>query len=628
MTVGTILDRLASGLWVVLSNIPAMAGITLICVALLAWFAIRNHYDKRRAQTLISATMFSGFVIILFFYLLIGDDLWRGDALIMVSSLLMLAFWLCITYSIPPMISWLVPEPMQNIRQAIARKLIDFAHEIIEVPVPKKESTTVAHKLAENLIKAGFQMPPLEDEPEKAAVKKIPPAIAILISLFFVSMLLTACDWPENRITPSPTPGSIETGAPSPVASTSTEAATPTATDWATLTAVPFETPTADGPQVTPTGIGLNPYSIDPTGLKEVQHNGDFEGLTRSVIFPEVNVFTDWEPFYCDQPYTPQKCAIPIDWNPSPETNGVMRRPEYKLTDITQPSRDFPTAPIRVFSTKTAQQWFCYFGVCDAGIFQKIETVPGKSYLIVFHGMTWSSASAYGTGGRPFTSDTATIDQRSNSIWYVKVDLHGGANAYADNLIGTSFDYSFGHYDQYAEMRYIFTATDTQTTVFFGNLRHYAIEHNDSYIDAVRIYELGATVATAQPSPQPVFTPTKVDLGTKDSAIEQTVKLFTPNSKRNIYSDHKDSSTVYGTLAVGQSVTIYAIWNGKYRSCPAGCKPDHEQWLCTDPNLIWVTNPDFQGLLILQCGNAASHTGWIQYAFVSTTEGKFYGTLK
>lgn len=623
MTVGMILDRLGSGLWVVLSNIPAMAGITLICVALLAWFAIRNHYDKRRAQTLISATVFSGFVIILFFYLLIGDDLWRGDALIMVSSLLMLAFWLCITYSIPPMISWLVPEPMQNIRQAIARRLIDFAHSITEVPVPKKETTTVAHRLAENLIKAGFQMPSLEDEPEKAVIKKVPPAIAILISLLFVSALLTACDWPENRITPSPTPGE----APATATSAATSAnVTPTATDWATLTAGPFETSTVDGPQPTPTAIALNPYAIDPTGLKEVQHNGDFEGATRPVIFGEVNVFTDWNPFYCDQPYTSLKCAIPIDWNPSPETNGVMGRPEYKLTDITQPSSDFPTAPIRVFSGKTAQQWFCYFRVCDAGVFQTVETVPGKSYLIVFHGMTWSSASAHGSDGRPFTSDTLTADQRSNSIWYVKVDLHGGDNAYTENLIGVSYDYSFGHYDKYAEMRYVFTATDTQTTVFFGNLRHYAIEHNDSYIDAVRIYELGANIATAQPSPQPVFTPTKVDLGTKDPAIEETVKLFKATVKSNIYSDHKNTSTVYGSLAASSSVTIYAIWNGPLRSCPVGCTPDHDQWVCTDPNLIWVTNPDFPGTLILQCGSAGSHTGWIQYA--SAKEGKFYGSLR
>ena len=77
----------------------------------------------------------------------------------------------------------------------------------------------------------------------------------------------------------------------------------------------------------------------------------------RGVIFGEVNVYEGWEPFYCDQPYTPTRCPAERIGSGNPP-GLLMGRPEYKPTDIAN----------RVHSGATAQQWFCFFRTCRAGV--------------------------------------------------------------------------------------------------------------------------------------------------------------------------------------------------------------------------------------------------------------------
>jgi LysM repeat protein len=280
----------------------------------------------------------------------------------------------------------------------------------------------------------------------------------------------TATPTPTRQATAAPTlAGATATTVPTTLpASTSTMAPTavpPTATRQPTT--VPTATTAAGNP--TPTQI-VSGTTVPPTASNRFTNPG-FEGRTRPVTFGEVNVFEGWEPYYCDQPYTVEKCPAERQGTGNPE-GLLMGRPEYKPTDVSN----------RVHSGATAQQWFCFWRTCRAGVFQTVTTTPGATCVAGGFVQSWS---ANGTG---FTSDLQTKDQRSNSTWFIRVDTGGGTDAFANGLqISRGFGYSDGIYDQFAEISYQFVATGATTTVFFENLRLWPIANNDNYIDDVYI---------------------------------------------------------------------------------------------------------------------------------------------
>jgi len=260
---------------------------------------------------------------------------------------------------------------------------------------------------------------------------------------------------------PQPTPIPATTVAPTGVATTAVPTTVPTV--------VPTAVPTTPSGPATPTQI-VGPVVI-PSNASNLVTNSSFTGQVRPVIFGEVNVFESWEPFYCDQPYTQQKCPAPRQGSGNPP-GLMMGRPEYKPTDVAN----------RVHSGKTAQQWFCFWRTCDAGIFQTVTTTPGAVCVAGAFVQSWS---ANGTG---FTSDLQTADQRANSTWFIRVDPTGGTSAFANSiLISRGFGYGDGIYDKYVEISYQFAATSNKATVFFENLRLWPISNNDNYIDDVYV---------------------------------------------------------------------------------------------------------------------------------------------
>ncbi len=275
--------------------------------------------------------------------------------------------------------------------------------------------------------------------------------------------------------TPTPTPTATATGTPTLTASPSPA---PTNTPPPTATSDPNYTPPAPTAAPTATAGGATATAA-PTGANRFDNPG-FEGSTRPVIFGEVNVYNGWEPFYCDEPYTKAKCPAERRDTQSPPRPGyndpglLMGRPEYKPTDVAN----------RIHGGSSAQQWFCFFRVCRAGVFQTIRTRPGEVCEVSAYVQSWSAAGPQGTDGQAFTSDTATADDRDNSSWRIKVDLSGGSNAFDQGLLESrKFTYEDKHYDRYAKISFTFTATGERTTIFFENLRLWPFAHNDSYID-------------------------------------------------------------------------------------------------------------------------------------------------
>ncbi len=283
---------------------------------------------------------------------------------------------------------------------------------------------------------------------------------------------------PSETTMPIETPTTVET-AVTPTTPTITETVTVEPTDAQTETV----TPPSDTPTPTPTETQPSPTtevvpSITPTRITpdvtvppdapNLLSNPGFEGATREVGFSTVKVFEGWEPYYCDEPYTGEKCPALRQGNGNPE-GLTMGRPIYKGTDT----------PNRVHSGTSAQQWFCAYSACRGGIYQIISTVPGATCEAGAYVQSWSAGA-----GSALLSALTTQDDRDNSTWFIRVDLSGGTFAFNNSLqLSRGFGYSDGIYDQYAHISYIFVATGDRVTVFFENLRLWPIANNHNWID-------------------------------------------------------------------------------------------------------------------------------------------------
>ncbi len=263
-------------------------------------------------------------------------------------------------------------------------------------------------------------------------------------------------------------PGPVPTPTAMPTA-TFTPIATATLMPTATFTPTPTPTTTPNPDEIlTPTPIV--PDVEIPPDAPNLFVNAGFEGETRAVLFDDVKVFPGWEPFYCDVPYTGEKCPALRQGSGNPE-GLMMARPRFSSADLAR----------RVAEGMTSQQWSCRYAPCRAGVYQTVTTVPGAVCEAGIAVQSWSTNST----SNPF-SDLITSDDRDNSTWFIRIDLNGGTDAFASGpnmLISRGFGYDDGIYDQFATIRYIFTATGERTTVFFENLRLWPFARNINYAD-------------------------------------------------------------------------------------------------------------------------------------------------
>jgi len=269
---------------------------------------------------------------------------------------------------------------------------------------------------------------------------------------------------------------------------------TATATDSPTLTPTATATATPAPPTFTPTAI---PPTIPP-GLNLLRNPG-FEGAVITHIFNEVNVYEGWQPYYCDEPHTPEPC--PATWlgdkNP-PDL--LMGRPEYK-----------PVA--------YGQSWFCFMRPCDAGIYQTIDTLPGHYYTVAFTAQLWSEdgsnpdgqpSHGYGYWGElpdgsggvygPYgSSDIAGTDDLINGSLYIALDFKGATFGFADHLVySPEYGYWEGCYrlqgDEWCQVEMALIANSYITTIFLGARFVFPFAHNDVIIRGAAVFgQPGAT---------------------------------------------------------------------------------------------------------------------------------------
>jgi LysM repeat protein len=243
----------------------------------------------------------------------------------------------------------------------------------------------------------------------------------------------------------------------------------PTLTQTATST-FPTETPTAE-PILPPGFVTPTPLVSGtqvPVDATNRLLNPGFEADTHTAGFNDVKVVNGWEPFYCDKPYTADVCpALRIGAGNQPGM--LMSRPNYDKT----------TTVFRVHAGAGAQSWTCPWSACRAGVYQTVDTVAGATCEAGAYVQSWSTSDPLS-----FTSQLASLDDRANSTWSIRIDLNGNTEAFADGVSASrGFGYDDGIYDHYALISYTFTATATQTSVFFEDLRLWPFTNNASFID-------------------------------------------------------------------------------------------------------------------------------------------------
>lgn len=266
---------------------------------------------------------------------------------------------------------------------------------------------------------------------------------------------------------PTATQGTPQAPTATPTQTSATGATAPVVTLTATPTATTTPSPAPSATEstledATPTAI-VRPGSV-PASAPNLLDNPGFEGATREVDFSSVKVVEGWMPFYCDQPYTSEKCPAPRQGSGNP-LGLVMGRPEYSQA----------AEPARLRGGSGAQQWFCFWRACQGGLYQVVETRPGALCEV---GAYVQSVSAEGE------SEVSTV--LDNSIWRIRVDLTGATQAFSESatlISSADFGSSAGHYDRYALITFTFTATSEQTAIFFENQRIWPIATNASYID-------------------------------------------------------------------------------------------------------------------------------------------------
>lgn len=395
--------------------------------------------------------------------------------------------------------------------------------------------------------------------------------------LLALALLLASCTLPAPTGEPTPgatvtEPASTETVPPSetPVPSTSI----PTATDVVeTVSVTVISTPSA-WPSATPTAT-LAPTSMPaptasatpgPLFAPNLFTNGGFESDVRPVGFGEVNVFEGWWPFYCDEPYTPHKCPAYLI-NAGNPPGLLMGRPEYK-----------PIYKRSPFSGFNAQQWFCYYRTCVAGVFQTVETTPGMQCEAGAYVQSWSNYDG------DLASELDSESDRANSRWFMKVDPEGGQFAFLSQNMPPDLDgdfasglwgYDQGIYDRWTRIAIEFRAQTSRTTVFFGDARLWPFENNDSYLDAAWLIcwppgtpkpQVEPDVATPPPTPAgtptPAATPTRIFACDYGADVEANHWFFRSGYPLNVRSAPRRAADTYTgkTLYAGTLAPVVCLY--------------------------------------------------------------------
>lgn len=331
-------------------------------------------------------------------------------------------------------------------------------------------------------------------------ISKITPFFTLII----FSMLFTACQLgppivfmptphavtmtPDGSLSPTDRPGATLTYTSMP-----TSLSTPSASYTASPTETATSTPTATEGFSTPTRIwkpenlfcdpGFEwPYSAAYRG------EGNTEWIT---IMPSAEC---WQPFSSAPPYTPELWQALRPCAPG-QTQGCNNPDDdQKLAEFTHTillyGDDGPTGPKNpgdIHGGIVAQQWFCAFATCRAGVFQAVETIPGATYRVGAWVRAWQNDD---------DDPASELDKPSDyegAFWQIVVALDGNLFAFASSNVVCGEWHATGKedmkfWDAYYLIECEFVANSSTTVVFVESWRVWPVPNNNSFIDDAYIY--------------------------------------------------------------------------------------------------------------------------------------------
>jgi hypothetical protein len=177
--------------------------------------------------------------------------------------------------------------------------------------------------------------------------------------------------------------------------------------------------------------------------------NPGFELVFSERDAPEVVIADGWQYWYQDGPR---------------QQEGYFRRPEY------QPEDRFRHGNERVREGRYAQKYFTTYATHNAGLWQRINVIPGGLCTFYAWVQIWSSEG----------DDPSTVEDHGYYRVSIGIDPTGGTAWNAPTVIWTE---PVMDYNNWIRLSVSAVAQTDVVTVFTRGEPLYRVKHNDSYWD-------------------------------------------------------------------------------------------------------------------------------------------------
>lgn len=161
-----------------------------------------------------------------------------------------------------------------------------------------------------------------------------------------------------------------------------------------------------------------------------------------------------------------------------PQNRNGYGRPEMRVINREPPF----LSPPRVHAGQRAVQWFTFWRIHDAGIYQRVAAEPGERLAFTAWAHAWSS-----DGDNAYASDVDG-DGHENFTFRAGIDPTGGTDPWASSVV---WGLGAHIYNAYAPIPAAeATAAADAVTVFIRSTVLWPFKHCDAYVDAAQLVRL------------------------------------------------------------------------------------------------------------------------------------------
>ena len=239
--------------------------------------------------------------------------------------------------------------------------------------------------------------------------------------------------------------------------------------------------------------------------------NGAWHKTHTGEEVPEVSAPKHWIAFW-------------KDGEPNERSGDVnCRRPECKVIPKQPPFLD----PPRIHSGNQAFQCFTFFGVHDAGIYQRVDGLePGTRVRATAWTHAWSS-----NADDPHHSQTEG-GGKWNFEQFVGIDPTGGTDPWADSVVWSEARNVYDEYEKLPPVE-VQVGDAGAVTVFLRSTVQYPFKHTDVHWDDAVLTAVGAPEEPEEPEePEQPEEPEKPEEGRRAGKIGPHIIRDTPTVKQ------------------------------------------------------------------------------------------------